>query len=69
MDGDVVVSGWARVREGCPIRVELVGDEAHVQFGEGRWSSVSEVVLHAEVLRELLRLGAQAMRTFDEPTA
>jgi len=65
MYGDVVVNGWARVREGCPIKVDLVGDEAQVQFGEG-WRSITELVLDVEALRELLRLGELAVRAFDE---
>ncbi|MPZ84040.1 MAG: hypothetical protein GEV28_28060 [Actinophytocola sp.] len=66
---DMVVSSWVKIREGCPITLDLVGDEVHVQFGDNARTGSSEIILDVEAFREVMRLGGNAMREFDETHA
>lgn len=67
--GNLVVGSWSRVSRGCPIKLDLVGDEAQVMFGDTPRETVCEVVFEVEAFREFVRLGDSAIREFDEACA
>lgn len=64
--GNLLVSSWTRVPRGCPIKLDLVGDEAQVTFGDTPRGTVSELVIEVDALREFVRLGAHAIEEFDQ---
>lgn len=62
--GNMTVSSWVMVRDGCPISHEVIGDEVHFLFGESPREG-TEFVIETEPLREFLRLGGDALRESD----
>ena len=64
-----MVGSWTKVSSGCPIQLDLVGDEAQVTFGDTPRGTVSELVIEVDALREFVQLGDNAIREFDEASA
>lgn len=64
MYGKLSVSSWVAIREGCPISYEVLGSgTAHVLCGDP--ADAFEFEVDAEALRELVRLGAEALHEMD----
>jgi len=62
--GNMTVGTWVMVRDGCPISVEVVGDEIHFLFGETPREG-TEFVIEIDPLREFVRLATDAVRESD----
>lgn len=61
MGQNVVVNSWVSIEEGCPISCEVYGSgAARVLCGDG-----FEVEIDSEALRELVRVGSEALRDMD----
>ena len=64
MDGNLTVSSWVAIREGCPISYEVSGSGgAYVTCGGPR--DGFEFEIDSEALRDLVRLGDEALRDMD----
>ncbi|MGQ0838166.1 hypothetical protein [Actinokineospora sp.] len=64
MNGNITISSWVAIREGCPMKVSvLAGDEAEFTCGTRR--DVFEFIIDYEPLRELVRLGTAALAEMD----
>lgn len=55
------------IHEGCPVTLDVVGDEVHALCGNSPRQGF-EFVIQAEPLREFVRLGTDALREIDETT-
>jgi hypothetical protein len=62
---ELKVSSYVIVRERCPMRFRVTGDD-DVEFSFGGTRDPFEFVFDAVALREFLRLGADALRKMDE---
>ena len=63
-DGTVKVSSWVAIHDGCPISYEICGS-AGTRVQCGKEADGFEFEIDSEALRELLRLGDEALREMD----
>ena len=60
----MTVSSWVAIQDGCPISYDVLGSGvAHVWCGSP--TDGFELQIDSEALRELVRLGADALREMD----
>jgi hypothetical protein len=64
MTGDVKISSYVCVPDGCSMRFRVNGADG-VEFSFGGRRDPFEFLFDAEALRAFLRLGADAMRELD----
>lgn len=65
INGNISTSSWVVIHEGCPISLDIVGDEVHALCGTSPRHGF-EFVIQAEPLREFVRLGTDALREIDQ---
>ena len=66
MCGDLKVSSYVIVRNGCPMRFRVNGDD-DVEFSFGGQRDPFEFVFRAAALRLFLELGAEALGQMERP--
>jgi hypothetical protein len=65
MSGELTVCSWVEIGEGCPINVEVGGSGvAFVRCGPNNQDAF-EFHVAWDALRELVRLGGQALQEMD----
>ena len=65
VDGELTVSSWVEIGEGCPINVEVGGSGvAYVRCGR-ETENAFEFHLALDALREFVRRGGEALQEMD----